>query len=90
MARSLDKHTDLILRLPEVRQMTGLSRSSIYALQVTQAFPHSVKLSERAVGWLESEVRNWLQQRVLRRNEAIVESEDSLIRHTAMPSRRRA
>jgi prophage regulatory protein len=90
MSRVTDKHIDLILRLPEVRQITGLSRSSIYALQTTQSFPHSVKLSERAVGWLESEVRIWLEARVQRRDESIEELQDRLIQHSAMPARRRA
>ena len=58
---------DHILRLPQVRQMTGLSRSSIYALQKSHHFPHSIRLTLHAVGWLESEVRAWLAPRIERR-----------------------
>ena len=53
-----------ILRLPAVKSRTGLSRSSIY-LRVSQGmFPKQVSLGGRAVGWLESEVEDWLRQQV--------------------------
>jgi prophage regulatory protein len=53
-----------ILRLPTVKSRTGLSRSSIY-LRVSQGmFPKQVSLGGRAVGWLESEVEDWLRQQV--------------------------
>ena len=53
-----------VVRLPEVRRMTGLGRSTIYRLQADQQFPQSIKLSIRAVGWLEREVQEWLAERV--------------------------
>lgn len=53
-----------ILRLPEVKKSTGLSRSTIY-LRITQGiFPKPVDLGGRAVGWLEAEVQDWLQRRI--------------------------
>ena len=64
MAQILDWRTDAILRLPQVRRLTGLSRSSIYALQGNHHFPHSIQLTPHAVGWLESEVRAWLIARI--------------------------
>ena len=40
-----------ILRLPEVKKSTGLSRSTIY-LRISQGtFPKPVCLGRRAVGW---------------------------------------
>jgi prophage regulatory protein len=53
-----------VIRLPEVRRMTGLGRLTIYRLQADQQFPQSIKLGIRAVGWLELEVREWLATRV--------------------------
>ena len=44
--------------------MTGLGRAFIYRLQAERRFPHSIKIGERAVGWLEDEVRNWLAGRI--------------------------
>ena len=56
--------TPRILRLPLVRERTGLSRSSIY-LRISQGrFPRPVSLGERAVGWLESEITEWLNRRI--------------------------
>jgi prophage regulatory protein len=53
-----------ILRLPDVKRSTGLSRSTIY-LRITQGtFPKAVSLGGRAVGWLEAEVQQWLQRRI--------------------------
>lgn len=52
------------LRLPEVCKITGLRRSMIYRLQAEKRFPQRIKLTERAVGWLEREVQEWLAQRI--------------------------
>jgi prophage regulatory protein len=53
-----------ILRLPQVKVRVGLSRSSIYAAIAGGRFPQSIQLGARAVGWLESEVEEWLRQQV--------------------------
>ncbi len=56
--------TPRILRLPAVRRRTGLSRSSIY-LRISQGrFPKQISLGERAVGWVESEVNEWLNRQI--------------------------
>lgn len=53
-----------ILRLPKVKERTGLSRSSIY-LKISQGlFPKPVSLGARAVGWISTEVDEWLQQQI--------------------------
>ena len=36
----------------------------IYQVQAEKRFPQRIKLGERAVGWLEREVQEWLAQRV--------------------------
>lgn len=56
--------TDTILRLPAVKAITGLSRSTIYARIAEGTFPKSVSLGGRAVGWLRSEVEAWLAERI--------------------------
>jgi len=53
-----------ILRLPKVKARTGLSRSSIYLGVAKGTFPAPVSLGARAVGWIESEIDDWLTQRV--------------------------
>ena len=53
-----------ILRLPQVKIQTGLSRSAIYQRISDGNFPKQFDLGGRAVGWLESEIQNWIKQRV--------------------------
>lgn len=62
--------TNKILKLPEVMKATALSRSSIYAFVSKGRFPAPVKLSERAVGWLESEISAFINQRAELRGAA--------------------
>jgi len=56
--------THTILRLPAVKTSTGLSRSTIYLRIAEGRFPKPVSLGGRAVGWLEAEIQEWLQQRI--------------------------
>ncbi len=58
-----------ILRLPEVCKTTGLGRAMIYRLQAARRFPKSVKITEHAVGWIETEVQAWLAERIATRQE---------------------
>lgn len=48
-----------IYRLPEVMNMTGLSRSSIYLRVSTDEFPKPVKIGRRAIGWPEESIVAW-------------------------------
>ncbi|MGO9933486.1 MAG: helix-turn-helix transcriptional regulator [Steroidobacteraceae bacterium] len=63
MKRQRDPN-DRALRLRQVSELTGLGRSMIYQMQAEGRFPQRIKLGERAVGWLESEVRDWLASRI--------------------------
>jgi prophage regulatory protein len=53
-----------VLRLPSVKSRVALCRSSIYAAIKKGTFPAPIKLGERAVGWLESDVNRWLAERI--------------------------
>ncbi len=56
--------TRRILRLKDVKEATGLSRSSIYALQQTRdSSPQSIRIGPKAVGWFEDEVQNYIETR---------------------------
>lgn len=57
--------------------MTGLSRSTIYELQADRRFPQSIKIAARAVGWMESEVQEWIEWRAEVRLLLRVRSEGS-------------
>ena len=52
------------LRLPEVQERTGLSRSTIYVRLAEGRFPRPVSLGARAVGWVEAEVDGWIRERI--------------------------
>ena len=52
-----------IIRLPDVISLTKLSRSSVYALIKSGSFPPPIKLSQRAIGWRQDAITNWLDSR---------------------------
>jgi prophage regulatory protein len=56
------------MRLNEVMTRIGLSRSSIYLAMSRRQFPQPILLSghdtARAVGWLEADIENWIQERI--------------------------
>ena len=55
--------TDRLLRLSEVQARCGISRSSVYRLMRTGAFPEPLRVGERAVRWPEHEINAWLETR---------------------------
>ncbi|WP_154203343.1 helix-turn-helix transcriptional regulator [Vibrio harveyi] len=58
------------LRLKDVMEKTGLSKSAIYSKIKEGEFPVSVPIGSRTVAWVESDVEEWLQWRVQVRNRA--------------------
>ena len=63
------ENTDRIVRLKELTQLTGLSRSTIYeklnhnSPRFDSTFPKAVPLGPRAVGWLSTEILLWIESR---------------------------
>jgi prophage regulatory protein len=53
-----------ILRLPVVLDRTGLSRSTVYLRVNEGRFPRPVSLGARAVGWIETEVEEWIARQI--------------------------
>jgi len=58
------KENDFILRWPEVIAKIGLSKSTIHLMISDGRFPKPIKLNKRAVGWFNSEVDDWLFDRL--------------------------
>ncbi|MDH4562326.1 AlpA family transcriptional regulator [Pseudomonas sp. BN411] len=58
-----------IIRLKDVIDTTGLGRSTIYKYIAEGTFPRPVSLGDRCVGWVESEVQDWVLARVEERDE---------------------
>lgn len=57
-----------IIRLKEVIDCTGLGRSTIYKYITEGAFPKSVSLGDRCVGWVVSVVHDWILARIEERD----------------------
>jgi prophage regulatory protein len=53
-----------LLRLPEVKATTGLSKSTIYARISEGTFPKQIPLGPRLVVWVESDIQNWISEQV--------------------------
>lgn len=53
-----------ILRLPDVKTRTGLSRSTIYLRVKEGKFPAPISLGVRSVGWIDSEIQQWLEEKI--------------------------
>jgi prophage regulatory protein len=52
------------IRIKQVKQRTGLGRSTLYSMIAQGQFPRPISLGARAVGWLDYEVQNWVNDRV--------------------------
>jgi prophage regulatory protein len=50
-----------LLRLPQVMNRVGLRPTRIYELMGDGSFPKPIRLGERAVAWLETEVDTWIE-----------------------------
>jgi prophage regulatory protein len=53
-----------ILRIDQVTEQTGLSRSSIYKQIRLGLFPKAIKLTARSSGWAEAAVQGWIEDRL--------------------------
>lgn len=57
-------HHKKLLRLPDVKQATGLARSTIYALAAKGQFPKPVKLTPRVSAWDADAIDAWIVERI--------------------------
>ena len=76
--KTIMKSNHRFIRLNEVLSRTGYGRTSIYRKMEDGSFPKSVKLGgppkdpsifdSRAVAWIEDEVEQWIESRIVERN----------------------
>ncbi|HAL1945154.1 TPA: AlpA family transcriptional regulator [Escherichia coli] len=52
------------IHLSEVQRRTGYSKAWIYRLIKEQRFPQSVKIGSRSIAFIESEIEEWINQRI--------------------------
>ena len=68
-----EQQQKVILRRAQVLALVGMSQSAMYALIADGEFPRPITLSGRssrrpAVGWLSSEIQEWIDERISRRD----------------------
>ena len=67
MPRTIVKEVEVpirIIRMAAVQARTGLARSTIYQWVSDGSFPQPIRLGARAVGWIESEVDEWIREQI--------------------------
>ena len=55
---------DRLLRLPEVEAVTGMKKTTIYALMRDGKFPNRLCITRRMSAWPESAVLQWVQSKI--------------------------
>lgn len=55
--------SDRVIREDECRKLTGVCRTTRYELEKKGRFPSRLNLGGRSVGWLLSEVMEWVKSR---------------------------
>jgi prophage regulatory protein len=55
------------LRIAQVMQLTGLSRMTIYRLELAGEFPKRRQLSKNSVAWLDTDIVQWAESRPISR-----------------------
>lgn len=53
-----------IYRISKVIELTGLSRATIYRLVDKKTFPKPFKIIGRLKGWSDSDIENWIQDKI--------------------------
>jgi len=56
-------NNEKILKIHQVVEIVGISRSSVYTMIQRNDFPKPLKLGSRSSGWLKSEVDAWIESR---------------------------
>jgi prophage regulatory protein len=78
------EHNDMTRALAQ----TGLSRMTIYRLENRSEFPQRKQLSPNSVGWLESEVDEWIATRRSPQSRLGTPAADNLVKGSGSPRQR--
>lgn len=57
-----------LIRLAQVMECTGLPRSTLYKFIAAGHFPKPVPLGGKAVAWVQSEIEDWILEKVAQRD----------------------
>ncbi|QYJ85865.1 AlpA family transcriptional regulator [Shewanella mesophila] len=56
-----------LLKIRQVMKVTCLARSTVYKYCADNNFPKPIQLGKRNAAWVESEVKEWIEQKMLQR-----------------------
>lgn len=59
-----EQFTERLIRIEEVKRLTGLSTATLYRKISAKEFPRPVRLGEAARAWPLSEVQDWIAERI--------------------------
>ena len=68
---------ELILREPEVKRVTGLSKSTRWRLERKGQFPQKIQLAARATGWRAEEIIEWCRLREAAENKPVAKKKNT-------------
>ena len=57
-----------LLTLPQIKELTQLSTAGIYRLMSQGKFPKQIKIAERSSRWIESEIMDFITEKMNERN----------------------
>lgn len=60
----MNEQQERLIRITEVEDTVGLTKGAIYGRIRRGEFPSPVRVGDRAVRWLESEIQSWIADRV--------------------------
>ncbi len=61
--KQTDPSEDRIMRIQEIIEITGVSRSTIWRMERRGEFPSRVPLGASSIGWLKSEINAWIKNK---------------------------
>ena len=53
-----------ILRLKQVTEKVGVGKTTIYRWINANQFPKPINLSSTSVGWLETDINDWIKSKI--------------------------
>ena len=62
---------DKIIRLHELTRIVGISSSTLWRREQEGTFPKRRQLGVRSVGWLASEINEWIENREIKKKPEV-------------------
>jgi prophage regulatory protein len=63
-----EKPHERLIRKPELREMIGLSDTTVWRLEKSGGFPKRIQIGGSSVAWLLTEVLSWIERKAAARN----------------------